>query len=44
MWRIRYIGCTVEEVLIMAYMNILEAKACTQVSGSRQQLFTLLSP
>ena len=35
MWRISCNGFTFEEVLIMAYMNVLEAKSCTQVSGGR---------
>ncbi len=32
MWRIRYKRLTLQQVLIMAYMNVLEA-ACTQVAA-----------
>jgi hypothetical protein len=32
MWRIKYKGLTLQEVLIMAYMNKLEAVSSVQIS------------
>jgi len=32
MWRIRYKGLTLQEILIMAYMNSLEAMALVSAS------------
>jgi hypothetical protein len=32
MWRIRYKGLTLQEILIMAYMNSLEAMSLASVS------------
>jgi hypothetical protein len=32
MWRIRYKGLTLQEILIMAYMNSLEAMALASAS------------
>ena len=31
MWRIKYEGLTLQEVLIMAYMNTLEAVSSVQI-------------
>ena len=31
MWRIKYKGLTLQEVLIMAYMNTLEAVSSVQI-------------
>lgn len=35
MWRINYKRTTLQQVLIMAYMNVLEATSCAQAAGSR---------
>jgi hypothetical protein len=32
MWRIKYEGLTLEDVLIMAYMNVLEAELYSETA------------
>jgi hypothetical protein len=44
MWRINYEGFTLEEVLIMAYMNILEARSSVPVLAEALKSGSTLLP